>query len=358
MRSKALKLFFWGCASHLWTLALFSAGSALSGCDAPDLVLESKPSPTDELTAETNLIPENHPCPEWAQAPQDSQLWRDTAVVPLALGFPTPVGMPVEVTQAYPSAYTHQASQGYAIDFAVPFGTPVHSAASGFIVWAEDDFRAPTGTLLTRARPLNYMVIDHGGGLFTQYAHLEAGSILFEPGEWIPAGTHIANTGDSGTLTGPHLHFQVENLWNESLPFAFANEQGCSLQVQTGDWITATPVALSHLLHPSELPTDAFAEFGVAYVTGLPGRLFEHSETIQLKGESSSLDATTAHFLVAGADGGQALYKASFDIDKAGRFQGQLNLRSLAPGTYSVALTVGSKLKIEVPRSIRIALVE
>jgi murein DD-endopeptidase MepM/ murein hydrolase activator NlpD len=82
------------------------------------------------------------------------------------------------------------------IDLAASRGTPVHAAGAGQVV---------------RARRLSgygrVVYIDHGGGLETRYAHLQA--ILVAEGEFVPAGGLVGRVGSSGRATGPHLHFEV-----------------------------------------------------------------------------------------------------------------------------------------------------
>ncbi len=54
-----------------------------------------------------------------------------------------------------------------------------------------------------------YVIIDHGGGLQTLYAHCLADSFMVIPGQIVAAGEPIARVGSTGFSTGPHLHFEV-----------------------------------------------------------------------------------------------------------------------------------------------------
>lgn len=53
----------------------------------------------------------------------------------------------------------------------------------------------------------NFVLIDHGNGLFTAYGHFD--SLLVEKGQFVTAGTPIGKIGQTGQATGPHLHFEV-----------------------------------------------------------------------------------------------------------------------------------------------------
>ena len=82
------------------------------------------------------------------------------------------------------------------IDIAAALGTPVHAAAAGVVIHA--------GWLGGYG---NLVVLDHGNGLATAYAH--ASAILVSPGQQVDQGATVSLVGSTGRSTGPHLHFEV-----------------------------------------------------------------------------------------------------------------------------------------------------
>ena len=53
----------------------------------------------------------------------------------------------------------------------------------------------------------NYVVVDHGGGYTTLYAHMT--SISVSEGQMVAQGDTLGITGSTGNSTGPHLHYEV-----------------------------------------------------------------------------------------------------------------------------------------------------
>ena len=78
-------------------------------------------------------------------------------------------------------------------------GKPVLAVADGIVV--------TTATLTTSYG--NYIIIAHYNGLYTLYAHGQAGSIAVSQGQKVTQGQQIMRVGSTGNSTGPHLHFEV-----------------------------------------------------------------------------------------------------------------------------------------------------
>ncbi|GEM_PF-1578690 len=119
----------------------------------------------------------------------------------------TPFGFTRYVNGAYAGSHT-------AIDIAAPEGTPVVATQSGIVALAANFYL--TG---------NTIYIDHGMGLFSQYAHLS--ELQVETGDEVEVGEGIGLIGSTGFSTGPHLHFTFwahnvpvnPNLFLDRLPF-------------------------------------------------------------------------------------------------------------------------------------------
>ncbi|SFB90270.1 murein DD-endopeptidase [Marinospirillum celere] len=91
---------------------------------------------------------------------------------------------------------TGRVTPHHGTDFATPTGTTVVSPADGRVVrrgWH------PFGG--------NYLVIDHGQGYTTRYLHLHR--FLVNRGDSVKRGQRIAQTGNTGRSTGPHLHYEL-----------------------------------------------------------------------------------------------------------------------------------------------------
>lgn len=109
-------------------------------------------------------------------------------------------------------------------DFAVNSGTDVVAAHGGTVVKA-----GPNGAGDGPAYG-NAIVIRHGNGTYSQYAHLSR--IDVRVGQVVRTGQHIARSGNTGNSSGPHLHFEIRRTadYGSAIdPVAFLRAKGLSL---------------------------------------------------------------------------------------------------------------------------------
>ncbi|MFH1985306.1 MAG: M23 family metallopeptidase [Pseudomonadota bacterium] len=94
------------------------------------------------------------------------------------------------------SPFTGRQEFHHALDIASDSGTPILATADGVIAFAGKKW------LLG-----NTVVIDHGHGMITRYAHCS--EVLKKPGDPVKRGDIIAHMGNTGRSTGPHVHYEV-----------------------------------------------------------------------------------------------------------------------------------------------------
>ena len=111
------------------------------------------------------------------------------------------------------------------LDMAAPKGTPVAAAADGRVALAGDLYFSG-GTVL----------LDHGGGLFTQYMHLSRVDV--KDGDAVARGTILGLVGATGRVTGPHLH------WGARLNGARVNPEALvALPARPAPAVSSAPVS-------------------------------------------------------------------------------------------------------------------
>jgi murein DD-endopeptidase MepM/ murein hydrolase activator NlpD len=84
------------------------------------------------------------------------------------------------------------------IDIEAPEGTPIRAVAPGSVAYR--------GWLKGYG---NLLVLDHGDGYYTLYAH--ASQILVDEGDQVKGGELIGRVGETGSVEGPRLHFEVRS---------------------------------------------------------------------------------------------------------------------------------------------------
>ncbi|MBK9390622.1 MAG: M23 family metallopeptidase [Bacteroidetes bacterium] len=100
----------------------------------------------------------------------------------------------------------------YGQDFEVPYGTEVYATGNGTVIesgWNSMGFG-------------NFVVIDHGYGLRSTYGHLS--KINIAKGVNVKRGDLIGYSGNTGTSSGPHLHYQIDQFGQHKNPINFFND--------------------------------------------------------------------------------------------------------------------------------------
>jgi len=129
-------------------------------------------------------------------------------------------GGPFRISQGAGGDFSHNSPKGrYAVDVAMPVGTPIVAARAGTVVKARD------GQHGRRPDPAgNYVRILHDDGTHSAYLHLKRGSVQVKAGQQVKIGSLLGQSGNTGRSTGPHLHFVVQKNIGDSLvsvPFRF-----------------------------------------------------------------------------------------------------------------------------------------
>jgi len=185
------------------SVALTIQGTTASGGPATaqvPLVVERYRYETRRLKVDPKMV--NPPASELARIKQETQamadafailtperLWRGQFDAPVP-GEPNSAFGRLTITNGKPAG-RHQGA-----DFRAATGTPVHAPNAGRVVLAQNLYFAG-----------NTVIIDHGLGVFSLLAHLSR--IGVQPGTMVTRGEVVGESGATGRVTGPHLHWAV-----------------------------------------------------------------------------------------------------------------------------------------------------
>jgi murein DD-endopeptidase MepM/ murein hydrolase activator NlpD len=181
-----------------WKVSWKNAAGQPITCTAIVTVRTGK-FPTENLKVEKQFVQPDPEQQKRAEADQKKMKAIYETVTPEAL-WDGPFRMPLKEAATGGNFGRRRVLNGQArsphagVDFPALSGTPVFAAQSGKVVLAEDLYYSG-----------NTVVLDHGFGIYTLYAHLSA--IEVKPGESVGTSTEIGKVGATGRVTGPHLHW-------------------------------------------------------------------------------------------------------------------------------------------------------
>lgn len=129
------------------------------------------------------------------------------------------------MVQGFGGFYSHRGASRYAVDFAMPEGSPIHAAREGTVIHMVDH-NTLGGASRRYSRYANFIIILHADGTTGEYYHLRQHGVAVSVGQQVSAGEHIGYSGNTGFSSLPHLHFAVYRAKEygefESLPFRFS----------------------------------------------------------------------------------------------------------------------------------------
>lgn len=147
------------------------------------------------------------------------------------------------ISQTFPIGLTHLTPDSYfAVDIAMPIGTDIYAARGGTVFEvASTNFRGGYDPQ-EDAASANIVRIMHDDGSHAIYAHLNWNSIRVRPGDRVERGQYIADSGNTGFSTGPHLHFVVlvnKGMRLVSVPIWFEGPSLAPIEPITGNSLRA-----------------------------------------------------------------------------------------------------------------------
>lgn len=115
-------------------------------------------------------------------------------------------GGPFRLSQGPNGSFSHTDTKSrYAMDIAMPEGTPIIAARSGVVVKTENE-QIGRGNDASG----NFVRVQHDDGTQGVYLHLKQGSVSVRVGQRVAVGSPLALSGNTGNSSGPHLHFVVQ----------------------------------------------------------------------------------------------------------------------------------------------------
>ena len=258
----------------------------------------------------------------------------------VTIKLPFPAGTQYTCQQGNDGKISHYGDERYAFDFAMPTGTTIAACAPGRVVEIKQDSTSGGPSRSYQAQA-NFVLIDHGNGVYSKYNHLQANSVLVSEGDLVRAGQNLGLSGSTGFTTAPHLHFMLCDCWGVSLPAKFAEVPG-GVPVAGQHYTSQNDGAgVSTFAGDSSLPTDALAMNSIQLTGAAPANAFARSGQYVIRGRVT-VAAKSVCFFIIPRSGGSSVAHVMAPVAADGSFT--LNLRpadftaKLGSGTFKYAL--------------------
>jgi murein DD-endopeptidase MepM/ murein hydrolase activator NlpD len=138
--------------------------------------------------------------------------------------YPYAQGAYFPIVQGFGGGYSHSGASEYAVDFAMPIGTPIHAARAGVVIDLVEH-HTHGGASRKYAKYANYVVILHNDDTTGEYYHLKKNGVAVTLGGSVKVGQKLGYSGNTGFSSLPHLHFAIYHAKPfgkfQSLPFVF-----------------------------------------------------------------------------------------------------------------------------------------
>ncbi len=246
------------------------------------------------------------------------------------------------ISQGNHGPFSHQ--NLFAWDVPMPIGTPVLAVAAGRVIRVveqhpRNDPEQPEGV-----RQANFVTIDHGDGYVSNYVHLDQQGVIVEPGQFVARGQVIAFSCDTGNTTGPHLHYEIINPSNQSIPSGFFEASRSGGVAQQGDEFASrnelSPESVNGYVQ-SKLPLDAFLNNGVElFDDSLPAFFYDNQQTYTVSGRV--IDGTRlACVALVEPRSNETVFCNLTEVDDEGRFDMEVTFGDEFEGTYYMGMITG-----------------
>jgi len=128
------------------------------------------------------------------------------------------------------------------------FGLPIVAPGDGTVIAATDGLPDNTPGERDTSRPLgNHVILDHGNGEWSFFAHLQNGTVAVEQGQVVSAGERLGLCGNSGSSSEAHLHYHLQDspvpFGGKGLPPQFSHYTADGRWVERGEPIKGQTVA-------------------------------------------------------------------------------------------------------------------